>query len=447
MAEIRAFRGVRYRAAAIGDPARVVAAPYDVITPDAQDDYYRRSPYNVVRLELGSERADDTPSNNRYTRAAQLYRRWLQDQVLQPDERPGFYLYEESYRDGAQQHTRLSLFAPVRLARWDEGIILPHEFTLPGPKQDRLQLLEAARAQFSPLLGMYDDAGAILPLLREVAARPPTLEFVLEPGTVAAAAETHRLWPISDPALVNALVQAFEPLQIYVADGHHRYETALAYRDQQRQAGAGPDAPSEFALMALVETNDPGMLIRATHRVLRDLGPIDTAEVLHRLGESFEIQEASIDALTDNRGAGQSPSRPEFAILGLQSGRVHRLTLRPSIDLARLLPDVPAVLRTLDTVILQRLVLEPVFGLPADEIERGQRVDFTRDPDEAIRQYREGRAQLVIFLNPTPMDQIRRIARAGERMPQKTTYFYPKPVTGLVFYDHELAFADFTLSG
>lgn len=437
MAEIRPFRGVRYNPAIAGDLATVVAAPYDIISPEAQDAYYSRSPYNVIALELGSERTGDTPTDNRYTRAAATYQDWLRSGVLSADSRAGFYLYEEQFADHRETRVRRSLFAPIRLANWEDRVVLPHEFTLPGPKVDRLNLLTATRAQFSPLLAMYDDPGRIRQLLVDVAKTPPAAEFTLSPGSVAAAADTHRLWHLADPALVAEIADAFRPLQIYIADGHHRYETALVYRDQQRRTGASADAPSEFALMALVETDDPGMLIRPTHRLLRGLGPIDHRATLRQLGERFEIERIPVD---DPLPGTSDNYRPTFIIVGLEPGWAHRLRLRPTVDLGNELPGVPAILRSLDTVVLQRLIFETVFGLSPGDAESGERIRFTRDPTEASQAIADGQAQLVVYLNATPMEQIRAAAKAGERMPQKSTYFYPKPLTGVVFYDHARAF-------
>jgi uncharacterized protein (DUF1015 family) len=449
MAEIRPFIGVRYDQEVVGDLSAVVAAPYDIIGPDAQEAYYARSAYNVVRLELGRGHEGDTADDNRYSRAAATYRNWLRDGAVRPDAAAGFYLYEERFGDDGRPRMRRSIYAPVRLANWEEQVVLPHEYTLPGPKVDRLNLLATAHAQFSPLLAMYDDPGSVLDLLAEIANTPPTIQFGLERGAVAAAATAHRLWHIAEPRLVARLVDSFKPLQIYIADGHHRYETALVYRDRMRATGAGPNAASEYVLMALVETSDPGMLILPTHRLLRGLGQIDSGRTLCLLSERFDVErlplaDEGFAASTAEPASARTPfpanaegSRPSFTILGLEPGYCHRLTLRASVDLGRELANIPEVLQALDTVVLQHLIFEPVFGLSNHDVESGERIQYTRDPGEAMRAFVAGQAQLVFFLNATRMDQIRIAAKAGQRMPQKTTYFYPKPVTGMVFFDHE----------
>jgi uncharacterized protein (DUF1015 family) len=428
---------VRYDPAVAGALATLISPPYDVISPAAQAELYDRSRYNVVRLELGLETVGDTRDDNRYTRAAVDYRSWRAGGVLAVDPRPGFYIYDETFSVAGKAITRRSLVAPVRLADWDENVVLPHEHTFPKPKADRLQLLSATHTQFSPLLAMYDDPGDVREALAAVATRAPDLAFDLAPGALAAAATSHRLWRITEPEVIASLVAAWAPLRLYIADGHHRYETALAYRDVRRQAGASSDDPANYVLMALVEVNDPGLVLLPTHRVIRGIGPLDSRAVLDRLAETFVVQRFAADdpaAL-----AATSADHPALSVLGLSPGTIHRLTIRPDADLARLLPDVPPLLRQLDTLVLQRLILEPILGFARDEAEAVERIQYTRDPDEALRAYTSGDATLVFFLAATPLPLLRDAMRAGIRMPQKTTYFYPKPVTGLVFFDHAVA--------
>lgn len=451
LAELHPFRGVRYNAAAVGDLSKVVTAPYDIISPEAQRAYYERSPYNVIRLEFGEERSGDTATNNRYTRAARQYREWLDHGVLRVDSSPGFYLYDEILDLNGTSVRRRSLIAPVRLAGWDEAVILPHEHTLPKPKADRLDLLRATDVQFSPIMAMYDDPGKIQTLLGDVESGPPTIDFALPSGAVAAAATTHRLWPIAEPRIVADLRAAFDTLQLYIADGHHRYETALAYRDERRRAGAGHDAPSEFAMLSLVETSDTGLQVWPTHRLLRDLGELDLGRVQRLIEDWFvvdgrridESDPAEIRALAERMLGEAVPSglegQPAIVAVGLKPSHVQRLVLRSEVDLERLLPDVPEILRRVDVVLLQRLIFERALDLARDEVEQGRRVQYTRDPDEAASAYAHGQSEVVFFLKPTPVAQLRSVVKAGQRFPQKTTYFYPKPVTGLVFFDEEKA--------
>jgi len=440
LAAIRPFRGLCYDVSVAPDLSSVVSAPYDIITPEAQRGYYERSPFNVIRLELGVEHPDDSATENRYTRAARQLAEWKAREVLTPDEQPAFYLYEEGFPDADRPVARRSIFAAVRLANWDEGIVLPHEYTLPKARADRLQLLEATRTQLSPLLAMYDDPGSIRALQARVAATLPDRAFTLAEGAVSAAATTHRLWKIADEASCRELMAAFSELQIYIADGHHRYETALAHRDRQRALGAGPEAPSEYVLMSLVETSDPGLILLPTHRLLKGLTELNPRQILRGLGEAFEVERRAISPDLDTALADLQPTADgiAFTALGLEAGYAHQLRARPSLDLASLLPDVPLALRKVDTLVLQRVILEGILGLDRHEAEAGERIQYTRDPREAIRAYESGEAQLIFFLKPTPIAQIREVTRAGARMPQKTTYFYPKPVTGLIFFDQTL---------
>jgi uncharacterized protein (DUF1015 family) len=442
VAIIRPFDGVRYASAAVGDLASVVCAPYDVITASAQADFYARSPYNVVRLELGCERPGDQPTDNRYTRAAAIYQSWLRDRIVVPDDEPGLYVYDEGFSLNDRWLKRRSLLAAVRLASWEEGEILPHEHTLPKAKADRLELLAATHTQFSPLLAFYDDPGGVVAALADIAAAAPVAHLTVAPDQIAASALEHWLWRSADSAMLSELSRALRGTQLFIADGHHRYETALTYRARQRAAGAGPNAPSEFALIGLVEASDPGLIVQPTHRIVTGLGTIDVERALRQLSEWFEVERRPIDAAAGDAVADLvdgSGSATTLAVLGLERNVVHQLRLRPSGDLTTLLADVPDALRPIDTVILQRLILDPVFGLAADELGAGERVRFTRDPAEAVRAYLAGDAQLAFFLQPTPISQIRAASQAGARMPQKTTYFWPKPVTGLVFFDHDRA--------
>jgi uncharacterized protein (DUF1015 family) len=437
VAEIRPFQGVRYDPAVAGAMATVVSPPYDVISPAAQAELYDRSPYNVVRLEYGREMAGDTSDHNRYTRAAADYRSWRAGGILAVDSSPGFHVYDETFSVNGRSITRRSLLASVRLANWDENVVLPHEHTLPKPKADRLQLLSATHTQFSPLLAMYDDPGGVRDALAAATTRAPDVTVDVAPGALAAAAAAHRLWRITAPDLLASLVAAWAPLRLFIADGHHRYETALTYRDLRRLAGVAPDDPANYVLMALVEANDPGLVLLPTHRVIRGFGPISSRAVLDRLADTFVVERFA--AGDPAALAPPSGDRPSLAALGLTPDAVHRLTVRPDVDVAQLLPDVPPVLRQLDTLILQRLILEPILGLARDEAEAGERIQYTRDPDEALRAYASGDATLVFFLAPTPLPLLRDAMHAGLRMPQKTTYFYPKPVTGLVLFDHDEA--------
>jgi uncharacterized protein (DUF1015 family) len=439
LATIGPFFGVRYDPGVVGALASVICPPYDVISSAAQRDLYDRSPYNVVRLEFGREVASDTPSNNRYSRAAADYRSWRGSGALRADPVPSFYLYDEVFLQDGSGVTRRSLVAPVRLARWEENVVLPHEHTLPKPKADRLQLLRATHTQFSPLLSVYDDPGEVGDILAQVAASLPAIDVDVPEGSLAAAAATHRLWQIADARTIARLVAAWEPLRLYIADGHHRYETALAYRDEQREAGAAPGGPADYVLMALVEANDPGLVVLPTHRIVRGLGVLDPGQILTKLRATFDVadsREVDFDPSTPTASA-----RLSFTMVGLIPGVAHRLTVRADVDLNRLLLDVPPVLRELDTLVLQRLVLERVLGLARDEAEAGERIQYTRDPQEALRIAASGEAQLVVFLAPTPLGKLRDAMRAGARMPQKTTYFFPKPVTGLVFFDHDAAWS------
>jgi len=264
MADVQPLRGIRYANETIGDLAQVVTPPYDVITSEAQATYYARNPYNFIRLELGQESAKDTTLNNRYTRAATTFAEWRKNGVLRQDITPDFYLYQQLFTHNNRSYTRTSLLARVRLEPWSAKVVLPHEYTMTKPKDDRLQLLRACATNFSPLMSMYEDPQGRMRRLLSTYAADAEVQFTDEVN------EGHRLQPITDPAQVVLFQDFFAERQLYIADGHHRYETALNYREEIRELRRhiNDDDAVNFVLMALIDVDDPGLLVLPTHRLL-----------------------------------------------------------------------------------------------------------------------------------------------------------------------------------
>lgn len=442
MAEIRAFRGVRYDASRVSRLSDVVCAPYDVITPEAQADCYRRDEHNAVRLELGRDESGDDAASNRYTRAAQQLRRWLREGVLIRDDQPSLYVYEESFESDGRAARRRSVFATVRLEEWDRGIVLPHERTMPKPRADRLSLLRACRASLSPVFSLYEDpAGQVAETLDAATRREPIAELRLRPGAVAAAATEHRLWRLADERQIGLIQRELAGRPLYIADGHHRYETALDYWRERRSSGAGGDHPSAWTLMMLADLADPGLLVLPTHRLVRT-PDLDRAALRRGLEELFSVEELpwSVGAtgLTARLAAlAGGPGSPHvFGLVGLASGVVHVLAARSGSAVERRLPrDHSAAWRELDVAVLHGLVLEGLLGMGVDA--PGDLLTYTRDAEQAWSGVAAGDHDLAFLVNPTRVAQIRDVALAGDRMPEKSTYFWPKPPTGLVFYDHE----------
>ena len=438
MADIRPLPGIRY--APEVDLAEVVTPPYDVISPEAQGRYYERSPQNVIRLELGADEPTDDALDNRYSRAALTFAQWRLDGAMQQDA-PSLYLYEQRFTALGAERRRLSLLARVRLEPWEAGVILPHERTLSKPKDDRLKLTRACAATLSPIMALYDDPkGALAKSFAGMRRRKPPIAFTDEAG------EEHRLWAIRDAEQFEAVRQFFQDRQLYIADGHHRYETALIYRDETREMRRelAPDDAPNFTLMALSAIEDPGLLVLPTHRIVRGLDMERLAGLSDELGAHFSVEPLeTLDAPTITAAlatAGKTDQRePEtaFALVAPDGARILRLTPAGRAAMAaRSGPNVgdSAAWRTLDVAILHELVLNQALGVSDEAIRAGESVTYTRDAGEAIAAVRTGAgdAQLAILLNPTPPAAIRDVARAGDRMPQKSTYFYPKLITGLV---------------
>ncbi len=433
MADIRPFRGLRYRvpAAQAGD---VIAPPYDVISTAQQAALYDRSPYNIIRIEYGRESGDA-----RYTAAAQALDAWRRQGVLAPEPQPSLYLYEQVFSHGGRTHRRLGVLGRVRLEPFESGVIRPHEYTMAPAKADRLALLRATRTNVSPILALLDDAGGALTRALARATAAPATDAEDFTG------QRHQLTVIDDPAVVDALRAAVAGRTLYIADGHHRYETALSYQAERRGAAAAwtGDEPENFALMSLVSTGDPGLLILPIHRLVRPLCTPDDA--LAVLRETFDIDE--IGPLDDHatreklaRALAVAGERTNaFGAAGLAPGRVHLLTLRDRAGVERRMPgDHPPAWKALDVNVLQFGVLAPLFGIDADALTAGERVEFSEDAEEALAAVREGRVPLAFLLNATRPEHIVAVADAGDRMPQKSTYFYPKLGTGLVLNSHDL---------
>ncbi len=438
MADIRPLPGIRY--APEVDLAEVVTPPYDVISPEAQGHYYERSPQNIIRLELGMEQPDDDALDNRYSRAALTFAEWRLNGVLQQDA-PSLYLYEQRFTALGAERRRLSLLARVRLEPWEAGVILPHERTLSKPKDDRLKLTRACAATLSPIMALYDDPkGALAKTFAGARRRKPPIAFTDEAG------EEHRLWAVRDAAQFEAVRQFFQDRQLYIADGHHRYETALAYRDETREMRRelAPDDAANFTLMALSAIEDPGLLVLPTHRIVRGLDMERLASLSDELGAHFSVEPLdTLDtaiitaALASPETTGQRAPTTTLALIAPDGARILRLTEAGRAAMtARVGPNVgaSAAWRALDVAILHELVLNQALGVSDEAIRAGESVSYTRDAEAAIAAVRAGAegAQLAILLTPTPPAAIRDVARAGDRMPQKSTYFYPKLITGLV---------------
>ena len=437
MAEIRSFRALHYNPERTRQLGEVVTQPYDKISPAMQERYYRLSPHNLVRIIRGREHPGDTPQDNVYTRAAQQFQDWNQSHILSSDSEPALYPYSQDYTVPGQPGTRKErrgFIALCRLEDYAAGVVHRHEETLAGPKQDRLQLLKATRAHFGQIFMLYSDPeGTVEARLPVGAASRPWEQVTDEYGSL------HTVWRASDLAVLEAVTAAMRAKKLIIADGHHRYETALAYRDYCREQGR-TDGRAEYVMVTLVRMEGEGLTILPTHRVVHSLPRFDWSRFAAEARRFFAWEDLKLT------GSGEEQSRrlaerlaqagresPTFGV-GAGPDKLARLSLRRDIDLAGLLPDVPAPLRQLDVVLLHRLVLEQVLGIDRQAVREEKNLTYVRELTGAREAVAGGRAQLCFLLNPTPIEAVRDNAFAGHVLPQKSTDFYPKLLSGLTAY-------------
>lgn len=446
MADIHPFRAFRYDPRRIS-PAQVVTQPYDKITPALQDHYYAASPHNLVRIILGRREEDDNPANNVYSRAAAHFHEWRQQGILRQDSAPSVYVYSQRFRlpastskeGSAKELERRGFIALGRLEDYSAGVVFRHEQTLAKPKADRLDLLRSTRAHFGQLFMLYEDSGQIESLLA-TAVDPeisvPDLQVEDENGVV------HRVWQVIDPLLIQSIQSAMSDKKLIIADGHHRYETALSYRDERRvadlskgQPTAGVEvAPYEFVMMTFVNINSPGLVILPTHRLVHSLESFSEADFRSSARAFFDVDEvdASLDAARATAILRES-GRCGTTILAVTANRTFLLH-HPNPNIPEVFGGLSISQQALDVVQLHKCLLEKVLHLSEESIRNQQNLSYVRDAGEALSQVRESRANIAFLMNPCRIAQVRDIAFAGEVMPQKSTDFYPKLLSGLTIY-------------
>jgi len=428
MADIYPFRALRYDLQKVS-PAQVLTQPYDKITPAMQDRYYAASPYNLVRIILG-RREPDSAADNVYTRAAAYAHDWRAQGILQQDPLPSIYSYSQSFTaPSGDSFERRGFIALGRVEDYSAKVVYRHEQTLSKPKADRLDLLRATRAHYEQLFLLYEDSGQIDSLL--ATAQAPIIDVADEYGVA------HRVWQISDPAVIAAVQDRMRDQRLVIADGHHRYETALNFRNESRaKAGtaSNPQAPYEFVMMTFVNMNDPGLLVLPTHRVVHSLESFSADAFQNSARTFFEVEEvdpaieaARATALLAERG------RAGTALLAVTANRAFLLH-SPKAAGARFFAGLSDRQRSLDVVQLHKCLLEGVLQLSEESIRNQQNLSYLREAAEALAQVRQGKANIAFLMNPCPVAQVRDVAFAGEVMPQKSTDFYPKLLSGLTAY-------------
>lgn len=414
MAKVIPFKGLRFTERA-GSPHEFCCPPYDIIPPAMQDELYGRCANNVIRLEL--PRGED-----KYAEAGRTLRAWMDVGILALDDRASLYIYEEEFSDRKCGTLRISgVIARVGLEPFSSGVILPHEDTLSKAKTDRFSLMTATGCNFSQIYSLYNDSErSIAPKLDKLAAGTPDVEFTDGDGV------THRLWAVPECAETAEICRAFESHKLYIADGHHRYETALNYRDAMLEKGGAPDDVN-YVMMMLVDMNSDGLVVYPTHRLVKDISDFDAERTLEAIGREFDVETRSdvdnMETLIDSKNA---------LAMYCGGGKYHLLTLRCGDAMRRALPDASDAYRSLDVSVLHSLILEPLLAIDRENMLAQRNLAYTRDVCEAIAEVDGGGCQCAFILGPTRVPQIRDVSLAGEKMPQKSTYFYPKLITGLV---------------
>ena len=440
MADIHPFRAFRYDTNRV-KLDEVLTQPYDKITPAMQDRYYAASPYNLIAIEKGKTQPDDSPQNNVYTRAAKRLDEWIAQKILVQDNAPAIYIYSQEYMiPGTHtQRVRNGFIALGRIEDYDAHVVFRHERTLSAPKADRIELLRHTHAQTGQLFMLYDEPErSIENWLEDLARKNTALELHDEFGVI------HRLWPVADPGFASRIQKKMASKKLIIADGHHRYETALAFRNEcrARLGKVDPFAAHEFAMMTFINTHSHGLTILPTHRLIRNVANFNFEAFRKALAPFFDWysypfqnpgERAAAYEEFQKDLAGQRHGRRAVGIYA-GTGAFYLFVLRRGTDLEQVLPEVSAAQRELDVVLLHRLILERGLGITPEAVAAENNVRYEREADAVIAAVDRGEVQLACLLNPVRVQQVVDIALGGDVLPQKSTDFYPKLLSGLAIY-------------
>ena len=424
MAEIKAFKGLRFTEKA-GAISEVCCPPYDIISPEQRTEFLTANPNNIIRLELPKTQQDDD-SFDAYGAAKDYLSDWLQEEILKKDEKEGVYVYEMDFDANGQSYSVKGFVSLVKLEEFSKGVILPHEETLSKAKTDRFNLMCATGCNFSQIYSLYmDEDGGAFAIINEASKGEPDVKFTDKDGV------THKMWCVYDQAAIAALCAKMADKKLYIADGHHRYETSLNDKKFCHDNMQEPEN-SDYVCMMLVNMENDGLVVFPTHRIVRDLPDFDYNAVVERCKDYFEItpylnREKGEKGLADAYDAGK-----KAFVLFNGDNNYTLMVLKDQAVMEQLMPGCSKALCGLDVSVLHTLVLERIFGIDKANMANQVNLTYTRSADEAISAVDQKRANCCFLLNPTRVSEIRDVAAAGEKMPQKSTYFYPKLITGLV---------------
>jgi uncharacterized protein (DUF1015 family) len=434
LADIRPFHGIHYNPHTVKDLAKVICPPYDIIPPALQQELYHRSEFNFIRIEYGFETPHDSNTDNKYTRAAAFMGSMLQQKVLTADAKPAIYVDEHTFSYQGKSMKRRTITALVKLEEWSKMVIRPHEGTMAKAKSDRLKMLYTLQANTSPIMALYEDkAGALGAVVGKQLKQKPLLTIDHYEG------ESHHIWAVDEPEAVAKIQEQLADQPLYIADGHHRYESALNYRRERRSAS--PDSAKEetydFVMMTLLDMDDPGLVILPAHRLVDGLSATAIESLAAKLPSFFNVKETKIDkahlAVQISNLLKESKNGQTLILCGLKKDTFLSLMLKDPESVRSMFPAFHSdIYQKLDVSIVDHVILEELLGITQEQM--GSFLNWVHDPVAAAEKALNGECQLSIIVNPVKPGAIKAIADVSDRMPKKSTYFYPKVPAGLVSY-------------
>ena len=425
MAQVKSFKALRYTDTQ--NMKNLVTPPYDIISDSEQENFYNVDENNVIRLEYGKIFDTDTPENNRYIRAGETLKKWLHSGVLKNDTQNSFYIYEQQFDFKGTKKSFKGIFSRVKLEEFEKKVVLPHEETLSKAKNDRFNLMEKTNCNFSPIYMMYmDNEKKIIDIVNSETQRNPDISFDFENIK-------QNLWIMTDESKIKEIEQLFMDKQLFIADGHHRYETALNYRNKKREENPDfkGDEGFEYVMSFLVEMDDEGLCILPTHRMIKDLKSFNEADVINKISENFFVEKIQ------NLNIEKEIEADNKKVFGFYTGKdyFYKLTLKDEKKIEEFISDKSSSYRELDVSVLHSMILENIFGIDKENMANQKNLVYTRDYNEAIEKVKSKEFQCSFVINSTKINQIKEVALNNEKMPQKSTYFWPKLVTGIVMND------------
>ena len=421
MAVVKAYKGLRFNCEKAGDISELVCPPYDIISDKQREEYIQNNPYNIIRLELPK-------GEDRYNKASEILNDWLEKGILFEEDKPSIYIYEEEFTAYGERKCIKGIIGRVKLEEFSKGIILPHEFTLSKAKEDRLNLMKATNCNFSQIYALYMDGEKnTVGKIDELSKGTPDIQLTDGEGVV------HRMWIVKDEIAISKICGDFDDRKLYIADGHHRYETALNYRNYLREQGLAKEGDAcDYQMIMLVNMEHEGLVVFPTHRLVRDLDSFDAEKVLKECEKYFDVTEYNDITTAESHLMELYKDGKKAYAFYTGDKKYHMLVLKDMDIIKQLLPNVSEATQNLDVTVLHTLILEKIFGIDAENMAKQINLTYTKIFDEAISSVDSGKSQCAFILNPTRVSEIRDVASNGEKMPQKSTYFYPKMITGMV---------------